>query len=288
MLARRLLIAAVACVVLAAVAYLLMVRTRLGQRFDNAALLGSQEQAKSSRLRDIFFLERIRAATFAAVLVAIAAIGIARRRARLGVAMAFAAFVAVVGTDLAKNHILTRPQLVLTDAALRGNTFPSGHTATAIGCALALVVLSPPAIRGVVAILAGSYSWIVAADVQTAGWHRPSDAIAASLLAFATIAVAAALLAWRRPTGSGSRVGHWVAYPVLAIVGIVSASLTALSAARALRILVNTVDSPRPRGALLNDAYEFSVSLTVLVVVSLLITLLLLLGARDLDQPTPD
>lgn len=278
--------AAAVCLVLAAVTYLLMVRTHLGHRFDNVALVGSKQASPESRVHDYFFLERIRAGTFAVVLVVIAALGIARRRPRLGVGVAFAAFVAVVGTDLAKNHILTRQFLVPGDAVRSANTFPSGHTATAIACALALVVLSPPVVRGLVAILAGSYSWVVAADVQTAGWHRPSDAIGAAFLAFATVAVMAGLLAWWRPMGTGRRTGHWVAFPVLAVVGLVSATLTGLYASRALAILVRTRDSPAvPPASVLADAYRFSVNLTVSVVVALLIALLLILGNRDLDQP---
>ncbi|HVV76104.1 MAG TPA: phosphatase PAP2 family protein [Mycobacteriales bacterium] len=285
-LARRLIVVAAVCVALAAFTYLLMVRTHLGQRFDNAALIGSQRQSTSSRVHDYFFLERIHAATFAAVLLVIAGIGLIRRRPRLGIAIAGGALLAVAGTDLAKYDILTRPYLVATDAIRKNNTFPSGHTATAIACALALVVISPPAARGLVAILAGSYSWVVAADVQTAGWHRPSDAIGAAFLAFATIAVVAALLAWRRPVGTGRRTSHWVAYPVLGLVGILSASLTALNATRGLRILARTADAPiPPRSAVLGDAYRFSVNLTVFVVVVLLIVLLLLLDNRDLDQP---
>jgi hypothetical protein len=46
--------------------------------------------------------------------------------------MAGAAFLAVVCTDLAKNHILTRPFLVPSDTIRQNNTLPSGHTATAI------------------------------------------------------------------------------------------------------------------------------------------------------------
>ena len=285
-IALRLVAAAAVCVALAAATYLLLVRTRLGQRFDNAALIGSQQQSLSSRVHDYFFLERIRAGTFVVVLIGIAGYGLVRRRPRSGIAMAVAAFLAVVGTDLAKNHILTRPFLVPSDAIRRYNTFPSGHTATAIACALALVVLSPPAVRGVVAILAGSYSWVVAADVQTAGWHRPSDAIGASLLAFATIALAAAVVVWRRPVGVGRRTGHWAAYPVLGVVGIVSAVLTAVNASRGLGILVRTRNSQiPPTPAVLNDAYQFSVNLTVFVVVCLLIGLLLVLDKYDLDQP---
>jgi membrane-associated phospholipid phosphatase len=282
----RLIVAAAVCVVLAAIVYLLLVQTHLGHRFDNAALIGSQQQSLSSRVHDLFFLQRIRPATFATMLIAITLCGVARRRPRAGLALALAALVAVVGTDIAKYWILPRPFLVPTDAIRDVNSFPSGHTATAIGCALALVVLSPPVFRGIVAILTGWYAWVVAADVQSAGWHRPSDAIGAALLAFATVAVFAALVAWRRPMGTGRQTGHWAAYPVLAVVGVVSAILTAVNASRAIDILVRTADSPTPaRPELLNYAYQFSVNLTVSVVVCLLIALLMLLGRYDLDQP---
>jgi len=285
-LALRLVLTAAICVVLAAVTYLILVRTTLGQRFDNAALIGSEQQSASSRASDYYFLERIRAGTFAVVLIGIALFGVVRRRPRAGVALAFAAFLAVVGTDISKNWILTRPLLLHSNLTPNANTFPSGHTATALGCALALVVLSPPILRGLLAILAGSYSWIVAADVQTAGWHRPSDAIGAAFLAFATIAVIAALVVWWRPLGTARGTANWATYPVLGIVGLVSGFLTVLNAARGLRILVRTHDSPiPPPPAALNDAYQFSVNLTVFVVVCLLIGVLLLLGKHDLDQP---
>ncbi|HEX3708161.1 MAG TPA: phosphatase PAP2 family protein [Mycobacteriales bacterium] len=282
---QRLLIAAAFSAGLAAVTYLLMVRTVLGQRFDNAALLGSLEQDPSSRVHDIFFLERINAASFAAVLLIIVALGFARRRRVLGVSVAVAALVSVNGTDLLKDGVLTRPFLVADDALRRANSFPSGHTATAISCALALVVLSPPAIRGLVAILAGSYSWIVAADVQTAGWHRPSDAIGATLICFAVICVVAALLVRRRPTGSGLRLTHVPAFAVLIVVWGVSMTLAALNSVRVLRFLAHTSEPVQLTHALLNESYQFSVNLTVAIVVTALIILLLLLGPYDLDEP---
>jgi hypothetical protein len=285
-LAVRLLIAAAVSVVLAVLTYLLMVRTRIGQRLDNAALIGSQQQSISSRVHDYFFLSRIRAGTFVVVLLAIVVFGAVRRRPRAGIAMAAAALAAVVTTDLAKNGILTRAYLVQSDSVRPTNTFPSGHTATALGCALALVVLSPPIIRGVVAILAGWYAWVVAADVQTAGWHRPSDAIGAAFVAFAAIAVLAAAVAWWRPLGAGARIGHWAAYPILAVVAVVSAIVSAINASQGVAFLVRTSHVPLPLSdTVLNDAYEFSVNLTVSVVACLLIVLLLLLGKYDLDQP---
>jgi hypothetical protein len=285
-LAVRLLIAAAVCVALAALVYLLMVRTRLGQRLDNAALIGSQQQSLSSRVHDYFFLSRKHPGTFVVVLIAIVAIGVARRRTLAGVLMAGAALGAVIGVDFAKNIVLSRAYLVQSDSIRADNTFPSGHTATAIACALALVVLSPPAVRGVVAILAGWYAWVVAADVQTAGWHRPSDAIGAAFLAFAAIAVLAAILAWYRPMSAGRRTGHWAAYPVLAVVATVSAIISAVNASHGVAFLVRTSHVPLPLSdAVLNDAYQFSVNLTVSVVACLLIALLLLLGGYDLDEP---
>jgi hypothetical protein len=95
----------------------------------------------------------------------------------------------------------------------------------------------------------------------------------------------AAFIAWWRPMGTGHATTHWVAYPLLVAVGVVSALLTAFSATRAVRTLLTTSEASQPRPALLNDALEFSVNLTVLVVVTLLIVLLLLLGRYDLDQP---
>ncbi|HVW82141.1 MAG TPA: phosphatase PAP2 family protein [Mycobacteriales bacterium] len=280
---RDLLLAATFAAALCVVTYLVVVRTRLGQRFDNAALLGSLEQNPGARLKDILFLGRISALSFALVLLAITAIGFVRRRRLLGIVVALAALLCAVGTDTIKNHVLTRPYLVATDSLQAHNTFPSGHTAIAIGCAFALVVLSPPALRGLVAFLAGAYSWTVAADVQTAGWHRPSDAIGAVLLCFAVICVAAALLFRARPVSEGATTTHLPAYVMLAIVWCGSLGVAVYNAVRVLHVLDHTADTATLDHALLTHAYAFSVNLTVAIVVTALVALLLLLGRYDLD-----
>ncbi|HWA67980.1 MAG TPA: phosphatase PAP2 family protein [Mycobacteriales bacterium] len=284
-LTRPLLIAAGLAAALAAAAYLLIVRTRLGQRFDNAALVGSKEQSSSSRVHDAFFLARINTHAFVGVLLVMVAVGCLRRRPRLGVTVALTALISLLGTDFIKKVVLTRPFLVSSDAGRSANTFPSGHTAVAIGCAFALVVLAPPAIRGIVAILAGSYSWTVAADVQSAGWHRPSDAVGSVLICFALICLAVVLL-WRaRPVSDGRRVTHIPAYVVLGTVGVFSLTLSTLNAARVLKALHGSADSVAFTHSVLNDAYLFSVNLTVAIVVTALIALLVLMGPYDLDAP---
>jgi len=284
-LSRRLAAAAAVAILLAAVVYVLLVHTSLGQRFDNAALLGSHEQLNSTRLLDQSILRRITADSFAVVLAILVGIGLLRRRPRLGVGVAVAAAAAVIGTDLLRRVVLDRPQLVHSDGFFPLNTFPSGHTATAISCALALVVVSPPAWRGISAVVAGSYACFTAAGVQTAGWHRPSDAIGAALIGFAAVAIVAALVAERRPVGSGRRIGHVPAFVILAVVWLAAGGLSVINAARVLRFLANHADTFSPTPAILNDAYQFSVNLTVAVVVSLLAALLILLGPADLDEP---
>jgi membrane-associated phospholipid phosphatase len=262
------------------------VHTSFGHRLDNAALIGANQQHLRTRNHDISILERITGDSFAVVLLALVAFGLARRRPRLGLGVAIAAGGSLVLTELLRKHILHRAYLVHSDTVYPLNTFPSGHTTAAIACALALVVVSPPAWRGISAIVAGSYAGFTAAAVQTAGWHRPSDAIGSAFLSFAAITLVAAIIAAWRPVGSGRRYGHPLAFGVLAVVGVVAGALTALNGLRVLRFLLDHTEAYNPTPAILNDAYHFSVNLTILVVVALLAALLLLLGPNDLDEPT--
>jgi len=282
---RRLLYAATIAAVLAAADYLLMVRTGLGQRLDNAALVGSQQQIRSERINDAFFLEKINATNFLIVLLVIIGIGALRRRYWLGLTMAAGALAAAAGVDFLKTVVLSRPLLASSDAGYTVNTFPSGHTATAIACALALVIVSAPSWRGLSAVAAGSYAWITAADVQTAGWHRSSDAIGAAFIAFAVMALAAAALAKTRRIRTGQRLLHIPAFLVFAAVWIYAGLRTAINAVRVIHYLQTHSSSQAPTAAIFNQAYQFNLNLTILVVVSLLITLLLLLRNYDLDAP---
>jgi hypothetical protein len=278
---RRLVISAAVAITLAAIIYLLLVQTSLGHRFDDAALRGSSLQV--DRSADIGFLNHVTAANFLIVLLVIAGFGLVRRRIWLGLTAAGCALAAVVGTDLLKDHVLTRPILVLSDTYYTPNTFPSGHTATAVACALALVIVSPPAWRGITAVVAGSIGWIIAADVQTVGWHRPSDALGAALLCFAVVALGAAFLARVRPVSTGRRIGHLPSFLALGAVWIYNAAVAALNAVRVLRYLHAHADIAKPTLTVQNDAYQFGVHLTVAVVVTLLAALLVLLGPYDLD-----
>jgi membrane-associated phospholipid phosphatase len=273
-------VAAAVALVAAAACYLLFVRTTTGQRFDDAALAGAYQQYPAEREASNRILHAISGDSFAVVLALLVAIGVLRHRALLGLAAAASAGVSVVGVSILKHFVLTRPDLVTGDGKLGYNTFPSGHTATAVSCALALMLVVPPRWRGVTAVVAGFYAWGTAAQVQTAGWHRPSDAIGGALLAFAVVALVGAGCLWLRPAGLSRSRAH---RPALAVLGLVGAGSALVAAIEMLRVLDWLHHHVAATAAIRDDAYLTGVTVTVLVVVCTLATLLTLLGTVDLD-----
>ena len=281
---RRLAIAAAAALIAATLCYLLLVRTSLGQRFDNAAYMGSQASPSSPRVADGNQLHRITADSFALVLLLLVGIGAFRHRIRLGVGSALAAGVAVIGTDVLKRWVLDRPPLTATDAYVPGNTFPSGHTAAAVACAMALVLVCAPRWRGLAAVVAGAYGWITAAQVQTAGWHKPSDAIGGALLAFASVAAVAALVARHRPVYVETARPHRIAFAVMASIALIDGLAMVVGLIHVLRDFRRNVPSLLETSSIRSDAYFTGVTLTVFVVVLLVMALLALLGRVDIDH----
>ncbi|MFJ1840740.1 phosphatase PAP2 family protein [Streptomyces sp. NPDC088146] len=73
-------------------------------------------------------------------------------------------------------------------------SFPSGHVAIAAGLALGAVLVASPRSRPYVAAAGALWLAVTAAAVQALYWHRPSDALGATLLACAAYAVATRLL----------------------------------------------------------------------------------------------
>jgi membrane-associated phospholipid phosphatase len=272
----RLGIAAVLAYGATAACYLLMVRTSLGQRFDRAAYLGIPGQRPTITKVSNTVLQQITAYSLVVALLILVAIGVLRRRPLLGVAAAFAAGFAVVLTDLSKAHVFSKPSFITT-------SFPSGHTATAVACAMALVFVSRPSWRGIAAVVAGSYGWITAAQVELAGWHRPSDAIGGACLAFGSVAAMAAVLACVRPVERDREgVPRW-AVAVLAAVAVAAAAGTAwglIVVLGNLRHHASSTDS----AAVHHAAYLAGLALTVTVVVTLLLALIALMGRWDFDS----
>jgi membrane-associated phospholipid phosphatase len=236
--------------------YVLLIRTSLGRRFDRAAYLGVLGQTPASVRVNDTILHQITGYSLGLALIILVAIGVWRHRPLLGLAAAFAAGLTVVLAVLSKAHVFTTP-------AISSNpTFPSGHTAAAVACAMALLFVTPPASRGVAALIAGSYGWVTAAQVQVAGWHRVSDAIGAACLAFASVTAVAGLIAWLRPVDRDRRGTPKWAVTVLGAVALAAAALTAwgmVSVLGNLRHHPLGTESPAVR----HDAYLTGIALTI-------------------------
>jgi membrane-associated phospholipid phosphatase len=90
-------------------------------------------------------------------------------------------------------------RLLIGDA--RYNSFPSGHTATAVGFAGVILFASP---------LAGAAAMVVALAIAWSriilGAHHPSDIVVATL-----VALAIAWFAWRVAVRHGDSIAAWVA-----------------------------------------------------------------------------
>ena len=173
--------------------YLIAVQTHVGQHLDTAAFAGGERapqraQDAAGRL--------LRTVSVGGLLIAILLLGIvaaARRRPALVFVPAAVIGSTMIAVELFKHVLLDRPQLLVFEAFV-GNSYPSGHTATAISVGLAAVIVSPPRLRPAAAALAFAGAAGFGVFVVTAGWHLPSDAIGAYTLALAVSCAAMAIL----------------------------------------------------------------------------------------------
>jgi membrane-associated phospholipid phosphatase len=187
---RLLLLALIAVLVLAAV-YLIAVRTELGQRADEAAFTGRVRAPDEARTAAHDLLRVVSVASLIAGLVALGTLAWIRGQTRVLLIPVVVIGVSLLGTELLKHELLTRPDYVLSPI-IPDNSYPSGHTTIAVSVGLSAMLIAPPRLRSMAAIGGALLAAGVGVLVVTAGWHRPSDAIGAYAW---TLAVASATLA---------------------------------------------------------------------------------------------
>jgi membrane-associated phospholipid phosphatase len=131
------------------------------------------------------------------VVLAIAALaGLALVRRRGGQAVAVVAV--VVGSQLVTQVL--KASLVRPDS-VDANSLPSGHVTLVASLAVAFVLVVPRLLRPLVALGGVAVTALAAVATMLAGWHRPSDIIAALGVVAATtgvVTLVAALLPARR------------------------------------------------------------------------------------------
>ncbi|MBA2522050.1 MAG: phosphatase PAP2 family protein [Solirubrobacterales bacterium] len=187
--------------------YLAVVRTYWGQRLDEHALVGRAlvEGRPSAGADDL--LSAISVGSLVLAVLALVLLAIVQRKP----AAALLAFVVVAGslllTELLKQELLTRPLLV--PSVVLDNSYPSGHTTIGIGVGLAMVLVAPARLRIPAAIGGTVLAAAVGIATVAAGWHRPSDAVAAYLVALAVAATATAAMLRFAPAGAPSADATW-------------------------------------------------------------------------------
>jgi membrane-associated phospholipid phosphatase len=166
------------------------VRSEHGQLLDTLALSGNRVgQARVGGAVDTV-LNTLSAVSLMVATAVVGFIALMRRR----IAVAFGAILLIVGANLTTQvlkQIIYRPDLGIDpERAAAGNSLPSGHTTIAASVAVAFLLVLPGIYRGVGAVLGALVTAVAGVATLSAGWHRPSDAVAALLVVGAWAAAA--------------------------------------------------------------------------------------------------
>jgi len=197
------------------------VRTERGQEIDTIALTGNSIGQRRVGIITDTVLNTMSVVSIAAAIAAV--VFIALLRGRIGLALVSLLFIA--GANLTTQVLkagLYRPIYGVDEARDQaGNSFPSGHTTAAAAVAVALVFVLPARVRGIGAVLGAAFAGLVGVATLSAGWHRPSDAVAAMLVVGGWACLAGLVLLFlRRPDADDREGGHWGAVVFLALAGI--------------------------------------------------------------------
>ena len=182
---------AVASVIGFVLVYLLTVRTASGRQFGDASLRGALITNSPVVHAVDAVLGVVSMATLLGGLAAIALIALVRLQRVQGVTAVGLLVAANASTWLLKTHILTRPDLGLSEIApATHNSLPSGHTTAVFSVVVALLVVLPARAWRPVAITGGAAGVVVSLATMSAGWHRAGDSIAAFLVVGAWAGIA--------------------------------------------------------------------------------------------------
>ena len=181
----------------------LLVGTWTGQLLDSRALDGSVIGAWRVSAHARALLHVVSMPAVVVLVLTVLALALLRGVRR----QALWACVTVVGTNVStqvlKQVVLPRPDWGFSERWDAANTLPSGHTAVAASAAVALVLVAPARWRPAAAWSGAALTALMGLSTLVCQWHRPSDVVAAVLVALAwgLAAVAGGALTGNRPGG---------------------------------------------------------------------------------------
>ncbi|WP_020390503.1 phosphatase PAP2 family protein [Kribbella catacumbae] len=172
--------------------YVLAVCTPFGQAAENSLIVGYADQARIFHILYSIGPPPLKAewATLIIGLALIAIVAVLRRQWLNGLAGLGVAVATIGGTEVLNKFILPRPDISDAPRTIVEASFPSGHVAIAAGLTVGAIMVASPRTRPYVAAAGALWLAITAAGVQALYWHRPSDALGATLLACACYTIA--------------------------------------------------------------------------------------------------
>ncbi|MFI6099404.1 phosphatase PAP2 family protein [Lentzea sp. NPDC051213] len=194
---RRWPVVAAAGFAVAALVYVLAVLTRAGQTIENAALRGADQDNVSETDAAWQALGQITVYSLAAAVVAVALVGVLRKRWDLIIAAVGVIVAGQLLVQVLKRWVLPRPALVEVTGDYAHNSLPSGHTTIAMTVLFAAIIVVPWKWRGVMLFFVLPWATAIGQYTLTAKWHRLSDTLAADGIALALAALASWWLARR-------------------------------------------------------------------------------------------
>lgn len=214
--------------VFAAVVYVLAVLTRTGQTIENAALRGADQDDVSETDAAWTALGQITVYSLAAAVLAVALVGVLRKRWDLTIAAVGVIVAGQLVAQVLKRFVLPRPALVDVTGDYAHNSLPSGHTTIAMTVLFAAIIVVPWKWRGVMLFFVLPWATAIGQYTLTAKWHRLSDTLAADGIALAIAALASWWLQRKgalRPNAGPRRVGRVVLVVFWSLAAAVSLAL---------------------------------------------------------------
>lgn len=176
----------------ALVAYVAL-RTPRGQSLDERALRAVQVD-RDGLVTLLSVLGRVSIGAVVLVSLVCVAVALLRGSGRLAVAALGVVAGANLTTQVLKHGLLERTDFGVVSA----NSLPSGHTTVVASAVGALCLVAPRAIRPVVTFVGALAVTLVGSSTVVAGWHRPSDVVAALGVSLAWTALAAVVVGGHR------------------------------------------------------------------------------------------
>jgi membrane-associated phospholipid phosphatase len=194
--------------------------TARGQLYDERAMdvIAGTDSWLNERM--IGVLAKVSPVSAGLALLGLLVVALIRGRFRIGIAAGVLVGGANLTTQFLKHFVLIRPDLGQGGT----NSLPSGHTTLVFSLVLAAVLVSPRSLRWLVALMGSAVATLTGLATVVAGWHRPSDVVAALLVTAAWAALVSAVLAGRGRDGVRGRNGMFPALlgAGLAAIGVIS------------------------------------------------------------------